>query len=78
MWNVYILAVQIWQFRSSQQYWEKAVQMAVIGSSEVASNVAVAVANVAVHIEISRLSLMSFVYMSKCHPIALFLLLHQT
>ncbi len=29
-------------------------------------------------IEISRLSSMSFVYMSKCHPVVLFLLLHRT
>ncbi len=31
----------------------------------------------AVQIEISRMSSMSFVYMSSCHPIALFLLIHR-
>ncbi len=36
-----------------------------------------AVAYVSVQIEISRLSSMSFVYLSKCHPVTLFLLLHR-
>ncbi len=29
-------------------------------------------------LEISQLSAISFVYMSKCHSVALFLLLHRT
>ncbi len=36
-----------------------------------------AVVRVAVHIEISQLLSMSFVYLSKCHPVTLSLLLHQ-